>query len=143
MTDFYKNGGFPIMWFVSTFEKKYGKISDLSDMDKSVIKSLYNTYYLNYAKFIDNIKIYFGDERYEEYLCNEERCKKCNKNYPIQDYLFVDIFYKNKDLTYKLCKKCTYEIKYLICSCGKKSINSDIISLDPNFNKIKCDYCLD
>lgn len=143
MTDFIKEGSFNVMWFVVIFEQKYGKISDLSKKDKSVIKSLYNTYYLNYAKFIENIKIYFGDERDEEYLRNEERCKKCNKNYPIHDYLFVDIFNKSNNLTFKLCKKCTLEIKHSKCICKKTCVYSNAIMIDNKFNTIKCDNCLD
>lgn len=143
MSDYIKKGSFNIMWFVVPFEEKFGKITDLSNKDKSVIKSLYNTYYLDYYKFIQNIKIYFGDNRTDEYLYNEEYCKKCNNNYPIHDYLFVDIFHNNNDLTFKLCKKCTHQIKYLKCTCGKNSIYSKLISVDINFNKIKCDNCLD
>lgn len=143
MSDYNLLNSFNIMWFVVPFEKKYGKISDLPEKDKSVIKSLYNTYYLDYRKFIQNIIIYFNDNRTHEYLKNEEYCKKCNKNYPIQDYLFVDIFCKRKYLTFKLCKKCTLEIKKSKCICNTNCLLSNEIYVDDKFNTIKCDNCLD
>lgn len=141
MIDFIKKGSFDIIWFVEPFEEKFGKITDLPENDKQVIISLYNTYYLNYKKFIENIKIYFGDTRTVEYLRNENKCLSCKKNYPILDYLLVDIYCNNNDITFELCEECINHFKYLKCKCETQYMSSKILLTNDYKKKINCNYC--
>jgi hypothetical protein len=143
--------GFNFNWFLESYSKMNfpKKAYNIDDKTQEFIDNIYDTHYLNYDAFLDEVLPILNQiDKKQEYLKPVRNCLKCKLYYPysMDSFIFIKLKTKNNelnDITHKLCFNCIRNLKILNC---KKCYNMDfepyeIVYLDNIEEQFICKTC--
>lgn len=143
--------GFNFNWFLESYEKTNfpKRSSDIDNKTQEIINSIYDTHYLNYDAFLDEVLPLLNQvNKKKEYLKPVHNCLKCKLYYPysMDSFIFIKLKTNNdefNDITHNLCFNCIRQLKIINCDkCHNINFEPyEVIYLDNIEDQFICTNC--